>query len=90
MGEARRNQRAQTIAAAMATNPDKSIPKMFIHRYDIKAAYNLFKHPEATPDNLQLAHREVVLEQMHLPGRYLLLEDSSEMSWSGNNPIVRM
>lgn len=87
LGEVRRNQRAQTIAAAMATNPDKSIPKMSIHRYDIKAAYNFFKHPEATPDNLQLAHREVALEQMHLPGRCLLLEDSSEMSWSGNNPI---
>ena len=67
----------------MALNPAQSIPKMFIQAYDIKAAYNFFAHPEATPDNLQLAHREVVLEQMHLPGRYLLLEDTSEMSWSG-------
>src|SRR5262249_59651548 len=71
----------------MAANPDKSIPKMFIHGYDIKAAYKFFSHPEATPDNVQLAHRELVLEQMRLPGRYLLLEDSSEMSWSGKNPI---
>ena len=45
----------------MALNPDQSIPKMFIHAYDIKAAYNFFAHPEATPANLQLAHREVVL-----------------------------
>lgn len=88
LGEVRRNQRALTIAAAMATNPDASIPKMFTHCYDIKAAYNLFKHPEATTDNLQLAHREVVLEQLHLPGRALLLEDSSEMSWSGKHPIA--
>lgn len=87
LGEVRRNQRTVTIAAAMAANPDKSIPKMFIHCYDIKAAYNFFRHPEATPDNLQLAHREAVLEQMRLPGRYLLLEDSSEMSWSGKLPI---
>lgn len=71
----------------MATNPGQSIPKMFIHSYDIKAAYNFFAHPEATPDNLQLAHREVVLEQMHRAGRYLLLEDTSEMSWSGKNSI---
>jgi len=87
LGETRRNQRTVTIAAAMAANPDKSIPKMFIHGYDIKAAYNFFSHPEATPDNVQLAHRELVLEQMRLPGRYLLLEDNSEMSWSGNLPI---
>ncbi len=87
LGEIRRNQRTVTIAAAMALNPDKSIPKMFIQAYDIKAAYNLFSHPEATPGNLQLAHREVVLEQMHRAGRYLLLEDTSEMSWSGKNSI---
>jgi len=72
----------------MAVNPDRSIPKMFIHPYDIKAAYNFFSHPDATPDNLQLAHREVVLEQMHRAGRYLLLEDTSEMSWSGKKPIA--
>lgn len=87
LGEVRRNQRAASIAVAMAASPDKSIPKMFIHKYDIKAAYNFFKHPEATPENLQLAHREIVLEQMHQPGRYLLLEDSSELSWSGKYPI---
>jgi Transposase DNA-binding len=87
LGEVRRNRRTITIAAAMATNPDKSIPKMFNRNYDIKAAYNYFRHPDVTPDNLHLGHREVVLEQMHLPGRYLLLEDNSEMSWSGKNPI---
>lgn len=87
MGEIRRNRRAVTVAAAMATTPAQSIPKMFIHPYDIKAAYSFCAHPEATPDNLQLAHREVVLEQMHRAGRYLLLEDTSEMSWSGKQAI---
>lgn len=87
LGESRRNQRTVTIAAAMAMNPDQSIPKIFIKAYDVKAAYNFFSHPEATPDNLQLAHRELVLERMHLPGRCLLLEDSSEMSWAGHAPI---
>lgn len=87
LGEVRRNRRTVTIAAAMAATPDKSIPQTFLRTYAIKAAYNFFRHPEATPDNLQLAHREVVLKQMHLPGRYLLLEDSSEMSWSGKSPI---
>jgi len=87
LGDPRRNQRAVTIATAMAINPDKSIPQIFINRSDIKAAYTFFRHPEATPDNLQEAHREVALEQMHQPGRYLILEDTSEMSWSGHEPI---
>lgn len=87
VGEVRRNQRAVTIAAAMAMNPAKSIPNLFIHSYDIKAAYNFFSHPETTPEQVQQAHREVVLEQMHLPGHTLLLEDTSEMSWPGNAPV---
>ena len=87
LGDVRRNQRAVTIATAMATNPTQRIPQMFLNPYDIKAAYNFFRHPEATPEQLQLAHREVVLEQLHQPGQYLLLEDTSEMSWAGHQPI---
>ncbi len=87
LGEVRRSRRAVTIAAAMASNPAASIPKMFTQSYDIKAAYNLFRHPEATPDQLQEAHRELVYEQLQRPGRYLLLEDSSELTWPGNEPI---
>ena len=88
MGDLRRNQRAVTIATARATNPARSIPQMFLNPYDVKAAYSFFRHPEATPEALQLAHREVVFEQLHQPGQYLLLEDTSEMSWSGQQPIA--
>ena len=61
---------------------------MFLNPYDVKAAYSFFRHPEATPEALQLTHREVVLEQLQQPGQYLLLEDTSEMSWSGQQPIA--
>lgn len=88
LGDLRRKQRAVTIATAMATNPTRSIPQMFLSPYDVKAAYSFFRHPEATPEALQLAHREVVLEQLQQPGHYLLLEDTSEMSWSGHQPIA--
>jgi len=87
LGDPRRNQRTVTIATAMAIDPAKSIPQIFINRSDVKAAYTFFRHSEATPDNLQEAHHEVVVEQMHKPGRYLLLEDTTEMIWSGHRPI---
>ncbi|MBI3653804.1 MAG: IS4 family transposase [Acidobacteria bacterium] len=86
MGDSRRDQRVVTIAAAMAATPDKTLPQLFAHTYDLKAAYNLFQHPEATPDNLQAYHREAVFEQLQQPGGYLLLEDTSELSWAGNQP----
>jgi hypothetical protein len=88
LGDLRRNQRAVTIAAAMASKPGASIPQMFSNSYDIKASYNFFRHPEATPENLQQAHSEAVIDRMHSrPGQYLLLEDTTEMSWSGNAPV---
>lgn len=83
----RRDQRAVSIAAAMASNPDKSIPQLFARPYDVKASYEFFKREEATPDNLQAGHRDWVMEEMTTPGRYLAIEDSSELSWPGNEPI---
>jgi hypothetical protein len=87
LGDIRRNERATTIATGMARNPDRSIPQMFLNTYEIKAAYRFFRHPEATPENLQEAHSELVREELQKRGRYLLLEDTSEMTWPGNEPI---
>jgi hypothetical protein len=88
VSDVRRASRVVTIAQAMATNPGLSIPQMFAHPYDIKATYNLFKHEDATPDNLQAGHRALVIDQMRRPGLYLLIEDTTEMSWSGKKPIA--
>jgi Transposase DNA-binding len=67
MSDVRRIHRVVTIAEAMAARPGCNIPQMFAHAYDIKAAYNLFHHPESTPDHLQADHQDMVLEQMHRP-----------------------
>lgn len=74
-----RVERAITIGEAMAASPDAKLPQMFAHPYDLKAAYQFFKHPEATPDNLQSGHRDLVMSEMEKPGRYLMLEDTSEV-----------
>jgi hypothetical protein len=82
-----RNRRVQTIAAAMAQNPGRSIPGLFTHRYDVKAAYDVFDHPEATPDHLQAGHRRWVRDQVSRPGEYLLIEDTTAVSYRGRQPI---
>jgi hypothetical protein len=87
LGDLRRDQRAVEIAAGFAAHPDKSIPQTFIRPYDVKATYGFFKRDEATPDNLQAGHRELVLEELNKPGRYLLLEDTTELTWPGKEPI---
>jgi len=83
LGDSRRNQRAITVASAMAHKPGKSIPQLFDRWYDVKATYELFARPEATPDELQATHRDWVSQVISQPGEYLLIEDTTEMSYGG-------
>lgn len=76
------------IAQAMANSPGASIPQLFARPYDVKAAYTFFRHWDSTPDNLQAGHREATLERMRAPGVFLQIEDTSEFSWSGSQPIA--
>jgi Transposase DNA-binding/Transposase Tn5 dimerisation domain len=89
LGDVRRSQRAAQLAAAMAARPGLSIPALFDTAYDVKAAYTLLDRPEATPDALQQPHRRAVTERMATPGEtFLILEDTSEPTWSGNLPVA--
>jgi Transposase DNA-binding len=86
--DVRRVARVKKIAETMAVQPGRSIPQLCDSPYAVKATYNLFKHEEATPDNIQAGHRAVVLQEMRQPGVYLLLEDTTELSWSGKQAIA--
>src|SRR5712691_6885810 len=87
MSDVRRTDRIVAMAEAMAATPGGSIPTIFAHPYDIKAAYNLCKHPDATPDNVQAGHRDLVLSEMQTPGVSLLLEDTTELAFSGRKSV---
>jgi len=87
MSDIRRVERVQTIAEAMALSPGQTLPQMFADRYDLKAAYNFFAHPEARPEQIQAGHRELVALAMREPGLYLCLEDTTEPSWPERDAI---
>jgi hypothetical protein len=70
------------IAQAMAERPGETIPELFTRKYDIDAAYELFDQDAVTPDSLQSEHRRLVREELRLPGRYLLLEDTTYISFT--------
>jgi hypothetical protein len=82
MNDRRRTRRVETIAEAMATRPGAPIPQLFNAAYDVQAAYDLFDRPEATPDAIQAGHRRLVRTRLRSPGYYLLLEDTSFLSFS--------
>lgn len=87
LSDVRRVNRAVFVAEAFACAPGGTIPQLFHHPYDVKAAYSFFRHEEATPDNLQSGHRQLVMDELFSPGVYLLIEDTSEQSFSGRNSI---
>lgn len=86
LGHEKRNQRAVQTAAAFATQPGKSIPQTCGSWYDVKATYEFFANPAVTPDEVQATHRELTLARLQQPGNYLLVEDTTEPSWSGKKP----
>jgi hypothetical protein len=82
LGHCSRRRRVMTIAEAMAHQPGRTIPELFTRKYDIDAAYAFFDRPEATPDAIQAGHRRLVKTALRQPGRYLLLEDTSYLSFT--------
>lgn len=81
LGDKRRTRRVIKLAKQYAFSPGKSIPQLFDDVYSIKATYELFKLKQATPDNLQKGHKQLVYQELQKPGTYLLIEDTSVLSW---------
>lgn len=88
LSDKRRVRRLVKLGRAMAENPGATIPELCATPYDVKATYQLFKHAEATPDNLQAGHRRRVRKALDEPNRTVLLpEDTSELSWETSREI---
>ncbi len=82
LGDVRRRRRAVRLAAGWAREPGASIPRLSQGQaYASKAAYQLLGHAQTTPDALQGPHRQLIVQQLHVPGTYLLVEDTTELSW---------
>lgn len=84
----RRKKRIIKIAELMARLPGKSIPQFCETKYDIKATYELFKHSESSPKTFQRGHRTLTKKIIqNSPGVYLLIEDASDIIFSGRRQI---
>lgn len=86
--DVRRTRRLQAIGEALAASPGASIPRLFARPYDVKATYAFFAHPEVDVDSVQSVHRAWVMEQWERSGTHLLIEDTTELDWSGRARIA--
>lgn len=87
LGNRCRNRRCIQIATRMARHPGRTLPQLSKRFYDVKATYALFQRPEASVDNLQAGHRQLVRTQLLQPGEHLLVEDDSNAAWSSSSRI---
>ena len=85
--DARLQKRSVQIAANMAANPRVSITAQQMEWSQIKAAYQFFANPNVQPHQLQARHLSLIHDAISQPGEYLLIEDTSEFSWSGLESI---
>lgn len=86
LGDVRRTPRLVKVATAAANHPAGSFPAQSKDWGDLKAAYRLFDRPEVTMQSVGDCHWKQVRDRE--PGRYLLLCDTTEISFGYKTSIT--
>lgn len=82
LGDRRRTRRLVTVSAALALNPNGTLPSTFPDWKDLRAAYRLFAEPDVTHTTIAAPHFERVAQACQVPGQYLLIEDTTTLSFN--------
>jgi hypothetical protein len=81
--DARCAKRLVRIAGQLAERPGGTLPRAFEGWAELKAAYRFFADPRNTPDKIQSVHRRRVAAECKAPGEYLLIEDTTQLDFTG-------
>lgn len=84
LGDVRRTNRLVKVAAILGERPRGVLTESFEEWAELKAAYRLFGHPEVTYDSIIAPHCQRTLNRCCEPGEYLLIEDGSDLDYSGH------
>ena len=82
LGDRRRTQRLVKVTRALAQNPNGTLPSTFTDWKDLRAAYRLFAEPDVTHEAIVAAHTQRVAQACQIPGEYLLVEDTTTLSFN--------
>jgi hypothetical protein len=88
LGDARRTARAVRMAAQFAAHPSGSTPEQTETWADCKAAYRLFSNPDVTFERLATPHWRQTRARAR--GHYLLVDDTTTISFDGERQIAGM
>jgi hypothetical protein len=82
LGDCRRTDRLVTVTTRLAQNPSGTLPTTFTEWKDLRAAYRLFAEEDVTHDAIMAAHSQRVGQACLTPGQYLLVEDTTTLSFN--------
>jgi hypothetical protein len=84
LGDRRRTQRLVTIATHLAASPGGTLPQAFPHWAELKAAYRFFGQRGVSFERILAPHLERTRAACRQPGEYLILEDTTQLDYSGH------
>jgi hypothetical protein len=84
LGDRRRTQRLVKIASGLAQSPGGTLPQAFPAWKELKAAYRFLSQPRASYERILTPHWERTRAACREPGEYLLIEDTSELDYTGH------
>jgi hypothetical protein len=88
LGDRRRTQRLVRVSAALARKPAGTLPSTFSDWKTLRAAYRLFAEPDVTHQAITAPHTQRVAQACQAPGEYLLMEDTSTLSFNARSPTA--
>lgn len=84
LGDQRRTKRLIKIAAGLAQSPGGTLPQAFADWAELKAAYRFFGQRGVTFERVMGPHLERTQQACRQPGEYLLIEDTTVLSYSAH------
>ena len=84
LGDRRRTQRLVNIATHLAQQPAGTLPQAFPEWKELKGAYRFFNQAKVDPEQIQQVHVERTRAACRQAGEYLLIEDTSELDYTGH------
>lgn len=78
------------LAACIRDNPCGTLPRAVTGTAALKGAYRLFAHPKVSHDVLVRAHVERARQICREPGEYLLIEDTTSLSFTQRAGVMGM
>jgi hypothetical protein len=84
LGDRRRTERLVSIGTHLAFGSSGTLPQAFPRWRDLKAAYRFFSQPQIGFEQIQSPHWQQTRRLCQEPGQYLLIEDTTELDYTGH------